>query len=133
MKFLFGVISGLLTAFGMGGGIVLISFLTNIEKYSLRQAQYINLLIYIITAGITTCVNYSKKEMDFKIINKILPIFILFSLLLNYVSKNMEKNMLKKYFGYFVILSGILQILQIIYMHIKDNFAKPKIRGDKNV
>ena len=50
MIFLFGVISGIITAMGMGGGTILILLLTLFAGINQHNAQGINLIFFIPTS-----------------------------------------------------------------------------------
>ena len=64
---LIGIISGIVSGTGMGGGTILIfllTFLCNVEQHI---AQATNLIFFIPTSIIATIINIRKKNIDLKL------------------------------------------------------------------
>lgn len=126
MSFLYGILPGILIAFGMGGGTLLIYTLNLFENFSQQKMQYINLWSYIFCAAITIYGYNKKKQIDFKIMKIFLPFAIISCLISSYISKSLNSDILKKYFGFFLIALGIWQLFQIIIKYIKSKRVKNK-------
>ena len=119
MSFLYGILPGILIAFGMGGGTLLIYILNIFERFPQQKMQYINLWSYIFCAVITIYSYKKKEQINFKIMKIFLPFSIISCLIFSYISKKINSNNLKKYFGYFLITLGIWQLFQILFKYIK--------------
>ena len=65
-EILIGVISGIVSGTGMGGGTILIFLLTFIMGVEQRVAQATNLIFFIPTSLIAIIVNLKNKNLDIK-------------------------------------------------------------------
>ncbi len=126
MSFLYGILPGILIAFGMGGGTLLIYILNMFEKFSQQKIQYINLWSYIFCAIITIYSYNKKKQIDFKNMKIFLPFSIISCIIFSFISKSIDSSNLKKYFGIFLIILGIWQLFQIAFKYIKSKKVKNK-------
>ena len=66
----------------------------------------------------STITNIKNKEIDFKMVKKILPFLILGSLAGTYFFNKINEQKLNKYFIYFLLLIGIYEIISSL-MNIK--------------
>ena len=64
IEILMGIISGIVSGTGMGGGTVLIFFLTFILGIEQHQAQATNLIFFIPTSIVAILVNIKNKNVD---------------------------------------------------------------------
>lgn len=108
-------ISGLLGAMGIGGGTVLIIYLTTVLSVEQKTAQGINLLFFITTGIFAIISNVKKGLVDKKLFYKLmltaLPGMLLGFIILPWV----PADLLKKLFG------GVLLILGIKILFQKNN------------
>lgn len=107
-----GFLSGIIASMGMGGGAVLLIYLTAFAGVNQLSAQGIN-LIFFIPIGLLSIIIYAKKgKIEFK---KILPI-VLFgaagSFLGIWITDIIDKNMLSKIFAFFLIFIGFSEIFK---------------------
>lgn len=105
-----GLFAGTAGAMGLGGGSVLLIYLTVFAGVEQLTAQGIN-LIFFVPIALTAVITYLKQGViKYK---KILPI-ILFgvasSLLVGYLVKFLDTGLLRKIFGGFVLVYGITQV-----------------------
>lgn len=107
-----GLLSGIIGAMGMGGGAVLIIYLTLFLGLEQLNAQGIN-LIFFIPIGITALIIYSKKkQIEWK---RTLPIALgglLGAALGILLSDLLGSEIIGKIFGGFLCLLGILEIFR---------------------
>lgn len=100
-------ISGLLSAMGLGGGTVLIIYLTTLLNIEQKNAQGINLVFFILTGIFALISNLRKKLIDTRELKNLLlfsiPGLIVGFLLLNLISA----QLLKKLFAYILLFIGI--------------------------
>lgn len=106
-----GVILGFLSGIGVGGGSLLVLWLTLVLGMEHSDARIINLLFFIPSALVASFFRWKQGNLDFK---KILPAIItgciaagLFSVL----SKQMDIALLKKLFGVLLLITGIRELL----------------------
>ncbi len=102
--------SGILGAMGLGGGGILIVYLTQTLNFSQLHSQGINLLFFI-PSGITALIIHIKNKLiDFK---KILPLIIsaLPGVALGlYLTTVLSGNFLSKFFGGILVIMGIKEL-----------------------
>lgn len=106
-----GILLGFLSGIGVGGGSLLILWLTLVLGMEHSDARIINLLFFIPSALIASLFRWKQGKLPFK---KILPAIIagcisagLFSLL----SKRMDISLLKKFFGVLLLATGVRELL----------------------
>lgn len=105
-----GIIAGALGAMGLGGGGVLIIYLTIFASVEQSMAQGINLIFFIPIAIIAICVYCKKKLISVKlaIICSAFGVAgaIIGSMITNYVSN----DILRKIFGGLLFIIGLIQL-----------------------
>ena len=101
IKILIGVVSGIVSGTGMGGGTILIFLLTILCGIEQHVAQATNLIFFIPTSIMAIIINLKNKNINLK-----LGIYIsIFGILGAIIGANIaiytDVNKLKKYFGIF--------------------------------
>ncbi len=110
---LIGLVSGIVSGTGMGGGTILIFFLTFVMGMEQRVAQATNLIFFIPTSIIAVIVNLKNKNLDIKT-GIIISIFgILGAIVGANLAIHMNVNILRKSFGFFLALIAINEIYSI--------------------
>lgn len=105
-----GTLLGFLSGIGVGGGSLLILWLTLVLGMEQNAARIINLLFFIPSAVIASLFRWKQGKLNFP---KLLPAIIagcicagLFSML----SKEMDVSLLKKFFGVLLLATGIREL-----------------------
>ena len=122
-EILVGIVSGIVSGTGMGGGTILIFLLTFIMGIEQRVAQATNLIFFIPTSLIAIIVNIKNKNIDLKT-GVIISIFGVFGAILGAnLAIHMDVNILKKCFGIFIAFIAINEIYSIAkkYKKVKNN------------
>ncbi|MEE0865686.1 MAG: sulfite exporter TauE/SafE family protein [Clostridia bacterium] len=117
---LIGIISGIVSGTGMGGGTILIfllSFMLGIEQHT---AQATNLIFFIPTSIIAIIVNFKNKNIDTKQAIIISVFGVLGAIIGANIAIYMDVKILKKGFGIFLIFVTINEIYSIIKLYKKD-------------
>lgn len=117
---LIGIISGIVTGLGMGGGSILILFLTMFMNIAQHAAQAANLIFFIPTSISAIYVYIKNKKVDSKIGLKLLYTVIIGSIIGSYLTKFIDSSSLRKYFGIFVLIVGIIEFIITIKNYIKE-------------
>jgi hypothetical protein len=125
-EILIGVVSGIVSGTGMGGGTILIFLLTFTCGVEQHIAQATNLIFFIPTSIVAIIVNIKNKNIDLKMAIIISIFGILGAIIGANLSIKTDVKMLKKYFGIFLAIIAIHEI----YTIIKEN-KKIKIRDNK--
>ena len=107
-----GLLSGIIGAMGMGGGAVLIIYLTLFANVEQLTAQGINLLFFI-PIGITAILIYSKrKQIKWKLTIPLAFGGVLGALLGLWLTDILGSNLIAKIFGAFLVLLGVFEIFK---------------------
>ena len=116
---LIGVLAGIVSGTGMGGGTILIfllSFLLGIEQHI---AQATNLIFFIPTAIVAIIVNLKNKNIDIKLAILISIFGILGAIIGANISIHIDVGLLRKCFGIFLAIIAINEIYTIYKMYMK--------------
>ncbi len=105
-----GFFSGVLGAMGLGGGGVLIIYLTLFENMEQSLAQGINLIFFIPGALIALFYYIKKRMIEFKTILPAAATGLIGAFLGSYLSNLVNGFMLSKMFGAMLLIMGIKQI-----------------------
>lgn len=126
IEILIGLVSGIVSGTGMGGGTILIfllSFLLGIEHHI---AQATNLIFFIPTSIVAIIVNIKNKNIDLKL-GIIISIFgILGAIIGANIAINTDVKILKKCFGYFLAIITINEICSIVKLYKKEKKTNTK-------
>ena len=123
---LIGIVSGIVSGTGMGGGTILIfllSFILGIEQHT---AQATNLIFFIPTSIVAIIVNLKNKNIDTKQAIIISIFGVLGAIIGANIAIYMDVKILKKGFGIFLIFVTINEIYSIIKLHKKDKKTNNK-------
>lgn len=105
-----GFLAGVAGAMGLGGGSVLLIYLTVFAGVEQLSAQGIN-LIFFIPIALTAVIIYSMKGIiKFKQIIPIIIVGMFASITVGYFVKFLDTALLRKIFGGFVLVYGVIQL-----------------------
>ena len=114
-SFLFSVIIGttlgFLAGLGVGGGSLLMLWLTVIIGIEYPQARIINLLFFIPCALISSLFRWKQGVFQFCALLPAILAGSLFAIVAAYLSSQINLIILKKLFGGLLILTGIREML----------------------
>lgn len=102
---------GFLAGLGVGGGSVLILWLTLVLEFSYPQAKVLNLLFFLPSAIISSVFRWKQGRLP---VNKVLPAVLLGCLaaaICGWVGTQIDTAYLKKCFGALLLITGIREIL----------------------
>lgn len=101
---------GALSGMGIGGGGLLIIYLTLVKNYPQTDARAINLLFFILAAASSLIIHIKKRKMD-PVTVAILAVFgIAGSLLGTKAAAAVPSEITAKLFGIMLIVSGIITL-----------------------
>ena len=107
---LIGIVSGIVSGTGMGGGTILIfllSFMLGVEQH---VAQATNLIFFIPTAIMAIIVNLKNKNIDMKLAI-LISVFGIFGAIIGAnISIHIDVKILKKCFGIFLAIVTLNEI-----------------------
>ena len=125
-EILIGIISGIVSGLGMGGGTILILLLTIVMKLEQHVAQATNLIFFIPTSVVAIIVNLKNKNVELKPAILVSIFGILGSIIGARFSVNTNVKILRKAFAVFLLVI----VIHEIYTIIKEN-KKIKTRQNK--
>ncbi len=121
---LIGIISGIVTGMGMGGGSILILILTTFMLVNQHTAQAANLLFFIPTSISAIYVYFKNKNVDTHIGIKLLYTIIIGAVVGAYLTRFIDSANLKKYFGIFLLVVGVIDFILTIKNKINERKKK---------
>ena len=111
IKLLIAFLTGIFASMGVGGGMILIIYLTSFSGVEQISAQGINLIYFIPIAILSVILHTRNKLIQWK---KILPsIFtgIIFAAAGAFTAEFLGSDILKKIYGIFILVVGIKELL----------------------
>lgn len=130
IEILTGLISGIVSGTGMGGGTILILCLSIFLGIDQKVAQATNLIFFIPTSIATIYVNMKEKKINLKVAKVIIFWGIIGAAIGAIITQNIDTKILKKLFGFFLGFIAIHEIYIIIKEYI---FSKKRNNKNKRV
>ena len=104
--------TGILSAWGVGGGTLLLLIMTLFLGVDQTTAQGINLLYFLPTAGMGLLFHRKNGLLDKQVIFRAVPVGILTAAAAAWLATTMDIAVLRKPFGVLLLLTGIMTIWQ---------------------
>ncbi len=123
-----GLISGIVSGTGMGGGTILIFLLTFMCGIEQHIAQATNLIFFIPTSIVAIIVNIKNKNINLKTAVIISIFGILGAIIGANLSINTNVEKLRTYFGIFLAIIAIHEIYTIIKENKKTKKGENKTK-----
>ena len=117
IEILTGLISGIVSGTGMGGGTILILCLSIFLGIEQKIAQATNLIFFIPTSIAAIYINIKEKKINFKVAKMIIIFGTIGAVIGAIIAKNMDTKLLKKSFGVFLAFIAIHEIYVIYKMY----------------
>lgn len=109
---LIGVLSGIISGMGIGGGTILIPALSIFFDYNQKTAQNINLIYFIPTAIIALITHTKTGNIEKGVLWKIILFGLIGAVAGSFIAVNINPQILKKLFGFFLLFMGTLEIFK---------------------
>ncbi|NLW40621.1 MAG: sulfite exporter TauE/SafE family protein [Tissierellia bacterium] len=110
--FIIGILSGIISGMGIGGGAVLIPSLVFFAALKQHQAQGVNLIVFIPVAIVALIVHIRDKNVDFKYAKWIILGGVIGAILGSILAIRIESDSLRRYFGIFLLFIGIYELFK---------------------
>ncbi len=124
IEILIGMISGVITGTGMGGGTILIALLTLFKSLDQHVAQATNLVFFVPTSIVAILMNIKNKNVDIKLALIISFFGIIGAIVGANIAMRANVDILKKCFGIFLAIIAIHEIYTILKGYIKGKKMK---------
>lgn len=109
-SFFCGLGAAILSAWGVGGGTLLLLFMTLVLGVGQREAQGINLLFFLPTAASALIVHARSGHLDKDALKQAVPLAIPAALLGAWIAVSVDTDLLRRPFGIYLLLSGLSMI-----------------------
>lgn len=123
LSFLCGLGAGVISAWGVGGGTLLLLVMTLFLGVDQRSAQGINLLFFLPTASSALFCHWRSGYLDTSTLKKAIPFAVCAALIGALFATAINIELLRKPFGIYLLASGISLILP--EKHKKDDPSAP--------
>lgn len=107
-----GTATGVLSAFGVGGGSLLLIYLTAFAAVDQHQAQGINLLYFLPAAAAALPAHHKNGLLDKKTILPAILAGLAAAGLAAWVSNSLDTGLLRKLFGLFLLYIGLTELFR---------------------
>ena len=101
-----GVLLGYLSGLGVGGGSLLILWLTVVQQMELPLARSINLMFFLPPAFLASVLRYRQGKWDWRILLPAAAAGCVCAGLGSWLSQRIDPSLLKKLFGLLLLAAG---------------------------
>ena len=105
-----GLLSGICASMGLGGGFVLLVYLTLFTQLSQLDAQLTNLVFFLPIAVLSVILHLKNPLIEKKVLLKAIVVGIIGVLIGGFLSGVIEEELLSKLFGGFILLIGLKEL-----------------------
>ena len=102
-----GLLTGILSSWGVGGGTLLLLCMTLFFGVEQRTAQAINLLYFLPTAGISLFAHRKNGYLDKAVLRAAIPTGTLCALAAAFLTTMVDSSVFRKPFGLFLLYAGL--------------------------
>ena len=110
VKFLVGAVLGFLSGLGVGGGSLLLLWLTLVLGEAQATARVMNLMFFIPCALVATVFRWKQARPDKRLALSAVAAGLLGAVIGNVIGPRLDVALLKKAFGVLFILCGIREL-----------------------
>lgn len=107
-----GLVTGIISGFGIGGGTILMVYLTAMAGVAQRTAQGINLLYFLPTAAAALLLHSKNHYVEWKAVLPAVLCGCVTAGILSLIALQMDLELLKKLFGGFLIITGLSELFK---------------------
>ena len=109
-QLLLGTVLGFLAGIGVGGGSLLMLWLTVVMSQSHALARSINLLFFLPSALIACCFRWKQGALDLKAVLPAILAGCLAAGVCSWLGMLLDTSLLKKLFGGLLIITGLREL-----------------------
>ena len=107
-----GAVCGLLSAFGIGGGSILMVWMTAVQQMPQHEAQSMNLLYFLPTAGAALLLHAKHSLIVWRTVIPAALCGCATSVAGTLLSERIDPSLLQKLFGAFLIFVGLSELIR---------------------
>ena len=109
---LVGAVTGVISAWGIGGGTLLVIYMSAFAKVPQQSAQGINLLYFLPTAAAALVTHIKNKLVEWRAVVPTVIAGVPAAIVASLFATQLETDMLRKAFGVFVALVGVSELFR---------------------
>lgn len=101
---------GIIAGMGIGGGSLLVLWLSAFTAFSHTDIRILNLLFFLPAAAISSIINWRKGELN---IRKMIPAIIggcISAAICSFISQRLDTGILKTLFGILLLITGLREL-----------------------
>lgn len=110
MSAIVGFLTGVLASMGMGGGFILVVWLTLAEDMAQRAAQGVNLLFFLPIAFLSLIIHVKNKLVNTELVKKLALGGVLGAVIGTYGAQLIDNGALRKLFALFLLAFGLKEL-----------------------
>lgn len=110
MNIIVGFLTGILASMGMGGGFILVVWLTLFQNTEQKTAQGINLLFFLPIALISLIIHFKNGLVDKRLVIRLIFGGVLGAALGTFCTGLIDNSLLRKLFAVFLLLFGLKEL-----------------------
>lgn len=107
---LLSTVLGFLTGLGVGGGSLLVLYLTSVLGCEPEVARGVNLLFFLPGAAVSLILRRKQGQLQIRPLWPAMVAGCLSAALLSWVSQGLDTHILKKLFGVLLVFTGIREL-----------------------
>lgn len=107
---LLGLILGFLAGIGVGGGSLLLLWLTFVMDIDQQTGRTINLMFFIAASGCVSCFRLAKRSISLSAILPAAAAGCLGAALCSWLGPKIDQDILRKGFGILLLMTGIKEV-----------------------
>lgn len=112
LPLLMGFATGILSAWGVGGGTLLLLCMTLFLGVDQRTAQGINLLYFLPTASVSLLFHRKNGLLEKEVLRRAIPWGTVSAIGCSLLATAVDTELLRKPFGLFLLCAGLLTLFQ---------------------
>lgn len=133
MDFIAGLICAILAAMGVGGGGLLVIYLTLVKDTPQLMAQGINLLFFLPSAFVSLMFKLKLFKSQKELILLICPAAVISSIVFCLIGGYISDTLIRRLFGIFLIFASLLQIFSFKNKTKNDTSAKSRKQKGRQI
>lgn len=110
LSFPVATVLGFLAGLGVGGGSLLMLWLTLVADMEYETARTINLLFFLPSAIIATCFRQTQGSLPMKKLQKPILAGLIFAAVFSLIGQQMDTALLKRIFGGLLLFTGLREL-----------------------
>ena len=107
-----GAATGVLSGFGVGGGTLLLVYMTAFAGLDQRLAQGINLLYFLPTAGMGLIWHRKNGLLEKDVLRQAIPLGTVAAIAAAWIATSVDTAVFRKPFGVYLLLTGVMTLFQ---------------------